>query len=270
MKVTAIMTVKNGQKFIEQALDSIISQAAPVAEIIVVDDGSTDSSAACVRNIASRVDIPIKLICTTGVGRAKALNIAVDASAGDWIANIDVDDYWYIDKLRLQLDAIQKHPECDIFVTGTHIIYGSKAVDRSRRFEASSVVTLDKCSFFINNPINHSSVLISKAALKEVGGYCADLARQIDIELWVRLLVAGYRFGMLQQPLTVKRLHEEQSFEHGNRFRYALGAFVISLKKLSALNAPAYYYPVPFIKFLYQILPRGISNAVRKVVRATT
>lgn len=76
VNVSVFMTVKNGERFIQRSINSILKQTLPPREIVIVDDGSVDNTCKVIKDMISSSDVPIELIQTGGVGRAKALNLA--------------------------------------------------------------------------------------------------------------------------------------------------------------------------------------------------
>lgn len=267
MNVSAIMTIRNGEDFVEQAISSILEQSCQALELIVVDDGSKDNTVFLIENLMALSKIPIRLLKTDGVGRAKALNMAIDIASGEWVANLDVDDSWHPNKIYFQAQAVENYPSFDVFITGSEMVYGSDHKDGWDELERAGVRILEKSDFYIRNPVNHSSVMIRRSVLEKVGLYNERLVRQIDADLWIRLLKGGYGFCYVDSPLTVKRLHGGQSFEGRRSLAYAWGAMMVGYRQLLMLNAPVYYYPIPFFKFIYRAVPRGMSNVVRKTLR---
>ncbi|CAK0773098.1 Glyco_trans_2-like domain-containing protein [Gammaproteobacteria bacterium] len=101
MVVSCIIPVWNGERFLDQALDSVFAQTRPPDEIIVVDDGSTDGSAATARGRGR-----VRLIQQVNGGVASARNAGVQAANGDMLAFLDADDLWLPTKLERQLGAL--------------------------------------------------------------------------------------------------------------------------------------------------------------------
>ncbi|MDR5899550.1 glycosyltransferase family A protein [Halomonas vilamensis] len=259
INVSAIMTVKNGSRYLESSLSSIFSQTYPPQEIVVVNDGSDDDTWEVLEKLRCTAPIPITTVNTEGIGRSKALNLAVNHARHPWLANIDADDKWLPKKLEQQAVAVSLFPEAEVVVTESHIVYGEEAGNLTDE-GVFSVTPMGRESFYVRNPINHSSIIFSRNFLEQVGGYDETLVRQVDIDLWIRALKKGYIFYRVDLPLTIKRLHDGQSFEVGNRLGYTFNSFKISLKKLWQLQAPFYYFPVPFVKFFYNNIPRGIRR----------
>ena len=265
--VSVYMTVKNGEKFIEQSLYSVTRQTCKPREIVVIDDGSTDGTVRIIKQLAQKSSISIKLIETTGVGRAKALNMAWKACSSTWVANIDADDIWHPEKLCYQLKAIKMSPMTDLISTKSNFLKGrSKPATTYDEIEELSKHQLTKLSaedFFFRNQINHSSVLIRRCRLKEVGGYNENRVSQIDLDLWYRLLAKGYCLIRIDAPLTFKRIHAEQSFEAKNRIAYCFRSMSCELQGLRLLKANLYWYPLPILKFFFGLLPVNYRSHIR-------
>ncbi|MFY0992444.1 glycosyltransferase [Halomonas sp. C05BenzN] len=259
VEVSAIMTVKNGAKYLEESLFSVFSQTRPPREVVVVDDGSDDDTWEVLQKLRLMAPMPVQLLNTQGVGRSRALNLAVSHGQYSWLANIDADDIWLPEKLEQQAVAVRLFPDAELVVTASHIVYGEVEGELDAK-GAFSVTPLGPDSFYVRNPINHSSVLFSRRFHDQVGGYDETLTRQVDIDLWVRALSTGYVFYRVDLPLTVKRLHDGQSYEVGRRLGYTFNAMRLSLRKLRQLGAPFYYFPFPIVKFVYNNMPRSVRR----------
>src|SRR5204862_4171459 len=105
---TAIVPVRDGARYLADALRSILEQERPADEIIVVDDGSRDESAAIARSISG-----VRCVTQRPAGAAAARKRATAAASGAPLAFLDADDRWTADKLRLQVGHLAAHPEID-------------------------------------------------------------------------------------------------------------------------------------------------------------
>ena len=103
--VSAVVPCYNGERFLAETLDSLLAQTRPVCEIIVVDDGSTDGSAALAESFDGRNGVPVRVIRQANSGESVARNRAVGRAAGEWIGFCDADDLWRPDKLARLLAA---------------------------------------------------------------------------------------------------------------------------------------------------------------------
>jgi glycosyltransferase involved in cell wall biosynthesis len=112
MLISTIIPVRNGERYLAEALESALAQTYPQVEILVVDDGSTDKTAEIAHRYA-----PIKYIFQPHAGAAAARNRAIPLAKGDFFAFLDADDVWLPDKLALQMAAFNAESNFDI-VTG--------------------------------------------------------------------------------------------------------------------------------------------------------
>lgn len=263
VEISVIMTVKNGEKFLEASLNSVFSQTYLPKEVVVVNDGSDDNTWDELIRLRNIAPIPVYLVDTQGIGRSKALNLAVSYTNYHWLANIDADDMWLPEKLEKQARAIDLYQDAELVVTASQAVYGYGEGSLKAK-GAFTVTPMPREFFYIRNPINHSSIVFSRRLFDHLGGYNQKLHRQVDIDLWIRALKSGNIFYRVDLPLTVKRLHDGQSFEVGNRLGYTFNSFKVSLKKLWQLKAPFYYFPIPFLRFFYNNLPRGVRRHLIK------
>jgi glycosyltransferase involved in cell wall biosynthesis len=112
MKISAVIPAYNCENYITEAINSIINQTVKVDEIIVVNDGSTDSTLQVLKAFGNQITVVDQL----NKGICKSLNLAIKLSKGDYIAFLDADDIWEFDKIENQLMDIEKNPEYSIFV----------------------------------------------------------------------------------------------------------------------------------------------------------
>jgi teichuronic acid biosynthesis glycosyltransferase TuaG len=219
--VSVFCTARNAAPMIEATIRSIMAQDFQNWEMIIVDDGSTDDTASIVRGLASS-DPRIRLIATGGVGRGRALNLALTEAKANLVANIDADDESHPCRIRWQLDAMRRHPEFAIVATEYALVDGPASpawpeIDPSAAFATKDVTR----AVAISNPICHSSVMMRKGAMTGLGGYNENLLIE-DYDLWVRCAAAGLRLGEIQLPLTARLVEDPAAF--GRMGRTARGA----------------------------------------------
>ena len=111
--VSCIIPVFNGEKYLKEALDSVLAQTYRPLEVIVVDDGSTDATANIVQNHPGR----ISYLRQENRGIAAARKAGLDAAQGEYIAFLDADDLWHPNKLACQYSRLQIRPEIDLCFT---------------------------------------------------------------------------------------------------------------------------------------------------------
>lgn len=107
--VSVIIPVYNGERYIGEAIESVLAQDYSPIEIIVVDDGSTDRTAEALASYAN-----VRCVCQSRLGASAARNNGVRCSSGDWLAFLDADDLWTRDKLKIQADALRADPHPDM------------------------------------------------------------------------------------------------------------------------------------------------------------
>lgn len=117
---SVIIPAYNAEQTIEKALASVVRQtkAELVREVIVVDDGSTDGTAACARAFRGQCSFPIQVINQKNAGPSAARNAGIRAASGDYIAFLDADDEWLSDKLENQWKVLQENPQIDLLSGG--------------------------------------------------------------------------------------------------------------------------------------------------------
>ena len=111
-RISVVVPVYNTERFLAEAIDSVLSQGADSLEVLVVDDGSTDGSA----SVAERFGSPVRVIRQANAGPAAARNRGIAAARADYLAFLDADDLYSPDKFALQSDRLDRHPAVDVVV----------------------------------------------------------------------------------------------------------------------------------------------------------
>lgn len=210
--VSVYCTVKNAEETIVETIDSVINQTYKYLEFVIVDDGSTDNTINIIKDHIYK-DNRIKLIETEGIGRGKALNLAVENCKSNIIANIDADDIMHPEKIKIQYKVFKSYE--GLFLLSTNFIVIKENVPEQWpeiQFENTHVIDITNKNIK-KNQVNHSSVMLNRSLLKEIGGYQNYRKSQYDYELWLRAGLKGHKFLKINQQLVGKRIHKNQSFE---------------------------------------------------------
>jgi glycosyltransferase involved in cell wall biosynthesis len=210
-KVSVIMPVLNGQKYIGEAIESILAQTYPFYELVLVDDGSTDSTIEKVRQYESKMEIRY-VSHSTPRGIPRSMNDGIRASSGDFIAFLDHDDAWMPEFLETQVSYLDSHPDVGMvhsdFQTidpNGNILEASIARYRNKIRPSGSVFgPLFQDSFIVGN-----SVLIRRGCFEELGLFDESL-RWGDYLMWMRIS-RHYRVDYVDDVLTKYRQHPSQS-----------------------------------------------------------
>ncbi|MGE7636517.1 glycosyltransferase family 2 protein [Peribacillus frigoritolerans] len=256
--VSIICSVKNGGELLSQTIESVIDQSITDWEFIIVDDGSVDNTPEVIKSY-NRRDKRIIFLPTNGIGRGKALNLAIDTAKGDYIANIDADDPIHPKRLEIQFKLI-KDSEYSLLSSNYLIIRDSEKPIWENSF--NDINNLDIT--FLNeklpyqNPINHSSVLMNKSDLIKIGKYNVNITSQFDYELWIRFAKNNLKMGKIPLTLCSKRIHHNQSFENKKRIKYLINSMNVQRKAIKDLKGPLSASLLMYLRFFYGLLPQRL------------
>jgi hypothetical protein len=202
--ISVIMSVYNGERFVAEAVESILTQTFSDFEFIIVDDGSNDST----QLILSRfTDRRVRLLRNQrNVGLATALNIGLQSAQGKYIARHDADDVSLADRFSLQVAYLESHPEISIVGTTVEIIDERNVGGPCMRVPHSNVDI--KWALLFGCPIIHGTVMGREAAFRGAHGYTEDPSFGCveDLELWSRMS-ERHNFVNLQEQLGRRRSH---------------------------------------------------------------
>lgn len=207
MKVSVLMAVYNGERFLMEAVDSILSQSHKDLEFVIVDDGSTDSSAQLLQELT---DERVKVVSQDNQGLAAALNRGLDECTSDIVLRMDADDISYPERIEILVSEWSRYGQPDV--------YGSCAdfINSQGRYlwtftvpaEDQEIKRLLHAGF--GGILIHPSVLFRKKAVMECGGYDPTFNKNgEDFELWLRMS-GRYRFGNTPRALIQYRMNEWQ------------------------------------------------------------
>lgn len=268
VKVSVIMTVKNGQEFIKETIDSIINQSFKDWEFIIVNDGSSDNTNGILENYINIKKI--KVIKTTGIGRGKALNLAIENSKGDYIANIDADDPAHFQRIEIQYKIAKSMDEQGAWFSDFYILNKNQKneVFNKEYINFTDVeikdITLTKEHPFFKQALNHSTFFIKKELLNKIGNYDESRKSLFDYELWLRFSFNNIKINYIPLKLNSKRIHDAQSFEAKKRVKYLKDTLVLNEQIIEKFNLGIKAKLIVYIKFLYGLLPREFRKIIKK------
>jgi GT2 family glycosyltransferase len=193
--ISIIMPVYNGERFIQEAIDSVLAQTENDFELIIVDDGSTDATLAILETYGDRLTV----LRQQNSGHAAARNAAAKISRGQWIAMIDADDLWHPEKLAHQLAV---SGDADLIYTAALNFEDSYRVDHTTFADGNCHNGDVFDHLLLDNFITHSSILMKRDAFLQAGGYDESLKTTCDWDLWLRMSASGCRFQGTPAPLT--------------------------------------------------------------------
>jgi glycosyltransferase involved in cell wall biosynthesis len=235
-KVTVLMSVYNGKKYLQEAIESILHQTFTDFEFLIIDDASTDTTPKILQQYC---DPRIRIVKNEkNLGLTKSLNKGLTLAKGEYIARMDADDISTPERFEKQLNYFEQNPETIVLGTGFLIIdYNGEIVGRKLFSEKP---TID--DFFRENQIIHGSVMFKKSVIINLGGYNEYFRYVQDYELWLKVS-KKYQMRNLPEILYKLRYHgdniaytkkEESTLFHILAIKLARGE--IDFKQISPLN----------------------------------
>lgn len=205
-RVSVIIPAYNQEKFITETIESVLNQTYKDFEILVVDDGSTDSTKQKLEKFGSR----IKLIEQTHMERAVARNNGVKNSQGRYIAFVDSDDIWTKDKLQKQINTLDKMKEYILVYSACGRIdeHSKKLKPAQRQLKGYSGNVFE--NLLVRNFIVSATPLIRREYVLRTEGFNSKYIPYEDWEFWIRLSSYG-KFYFIPEPLAYYRIHKSQS-----------------------------------------------------------
>jgi glycosyltransferase involved in cell wall biosynthesis len=205
--VSVVIPAYNIESYLARAIDSVLAQTLVPDEIIVVDDGSTDQTATAAQQYGSR----IRYIYQPNAGLSAARNTGIRTATGTWIALLDGDDEWLPDKLRLQIELLQRNPELVWACANCyfHLVHLNKRVmnhvPESMQSHLAGREFLEDYLIAANyGAVGHPNTMIFKRQiLFEAGLFREGLAFHEDHDMWWRIAYRWPRIGYLPQPLAI-------------------------------------------------------------------
>lgn len=213
--VSVIIPVYNCEKYLGEAINSVLAQSYRPLEIIVVDDGSTDGSA----DVAMRLGGQVRCELRAHEGLGAAQNHGVNAATGDFLSFLDADDLWMGDKLARQMACLGDAPELDM-VFGYVQQFHSPELDedaRARIGRAGKVMA----------GLSTGTLLIRRESFFHVGLFATDLRLGQFIDWYAKALESGLKGLVLPEVMMKRRLHTSNT---GIRERYARNDYAKILK----------------------------------------
>ena len=193
--VSVIIPAYNREKYIVEAIDSVLAQEYAPIELIVVDDGSTDRTAEIVQNYGDQ----LVYLCQQNQGAAAARNSGIAYAHGEFLAFLDSDDIWAEGKLSWQMALLQQNPHLDA-------VYGQAeqffSPDADEVFKARTKIPRKIIPSYIS-----CAMLIRRKSFDLVGLFDTQFAASPDIDWYARAQEAGLVSEMLPEVVYYRRVH---------------------------------------------------------------
>lgn len=211
--ISVILPVHNGERYLSEAVESVLNQTFRDFELIIVENASTDRSFEIAHAFAMQDD-RVRVFHSNEAGAARAMNQGVAHARGGWFARMDADDVWLPEKLERQWQFIQNNPDLDVVSTwGWHIgemgkRIGMFQVGPTTRSEFQRLRDGNEVIYLLS-----PSTMFSRRAAIATGGHDPDYPVSQDVEYWTRL---ADRFSVLTlaEPLVLYRVHASACSTH--------------------------------------------------------
>lgn len=231
-RVTVVIPTYNRAQFIAEAIQSVLEQTFRDFELIVVDDGSTDDTAAVVSRFT---DPRLRYIYQTNQERSAARNHGLRLARGEYVAFLDSDDVWLPAKLEHQVALLDARPAMGLVYTGAYIFEGQCTFMEQRPRCRGEVL---KALLMEDNVVcgSASTALVRRACFDSVGSFDENLRACEDWDMWLRLAAGGYEFDFVPQPLARCRVHGTNTQKDAEKMARATRSFFAKV-----LAQPAYF-----------------------------
>lgn len=181
MNISVIVPTHNRAQLLARALQSVVTQATPPMEVIVVDDGSNDGT----EEVVCTRFPEVQYIRQNNQGVSNTRNRGIEAARGDWLAFLDSDDEWLPQKLTSQKEMLAANPQYKICHTDEIWIRNGTRVNAMKKHTKAGGFIFERCLPLC--VVSPSSVLIHRSVFDEVGLFNEDLPTCEDYDLWLRI-----------------------------------------------------------------------------------
>ncbi len=208
-KISVLMSCYNHDKFVGEAIESVLNQSFKDFELLIIDDNSTDKTFDIVNSFK---DPRIKAFRNEkNFGMVFNTNSLIKKSNGEYIAIINSDDSWLPEKLQKQLDFLENNENYGACFTLANIVNESGQSIKNNIQESLKYLEFDRFGFlnyffFYNNPICYPSALIRKKVFEKISLFNPAYIIFLDIDMWIRICFSGFEIKILNEYLTNFRI----------------------------------------------------------------
>ncbi|MCL2312733.1 MAG: glycosyltransferase [Firmicutes bacterium] len=217
--ISVLMPAYNAEKYIGEAITSVLNQTFTDFELVVINDGSTDNTEEI---ILSFKDERIRYVINeSNLKLIATLNKGIDLALGKYIARIDADDICLLNRFEKQIAFFEKHPDYVLCGSWAHLI--NSQGEMTGRVKYIDTHNLLKISLLFTVPLIHPSVMAKTDILKQFK-YSASALHTEDFDLWLRIVNAGYKIANIPEYLIKYRWHdtnisvENEAFQTEKKF----------------------------------------------------
>lgn len=218
--ISVVVPLYNHERYIAAALESVLCQSLPAAEIIVIDDGSTDASAAVVERYAER-HANIRLSRHPNRGAHSAINAGIGMARGEYVAILNSDDIYTSDRLRECAEILTHRDDIAAAASGLEFIDDDGGTVHNPWYEQAHAFYKEIADLGLalangNFIMSTSNLVLRRSVFAEIGTF-HGLRYAHDLDFLLRLVVAGARIHLIDRPLLRYRLHATNTIKENHR-----------------------------------------------------
>lgn len=256
--VSVIMSVRNGERYVTYAIESILKQTFTDFEFIIIDDASLDKT----KSIVNKYKDPrIRLLINNRKrGLTGSLNKALKIAKGKYIARMDYDDIARKDRFKKQVEFLENNQNIGVLGSFVMLIDENNHLKRIMKFPVRHKAIIRDLMMF--NPIRHSTVIFRKNLIIEYGFYDDKLDGAEDYDLWLRL--AKYtQLANLNLPLLKYRVHKGSVSEKEEQ-KVLKAAIKARIKAIIKYNYPVFDFVYVIFPCISYFVPKKLKNLWRR------
>lgn len=262
-EVSVVMTVFNSEKYLEEAVKSILDQTLKNIELIIVDDASTDNGLNILRKFNDpRIHI-FKL--EKNYGPSYARNYGIKEARANYVALMDSDDVAVRSRLQLQYNELKNGTANAVF---SEYFLINDCGEKVKRKQMDYSIADTEALLLIYTPICCPTVMIEKKLLENIS-FNNSMRFAEDYDLWCRLIIAGVKFHHLKEPLLSYRIHDDQSSgKKSNTFIQEQISVITknyAEKKFGLVKQPQYLKFSVRIKYIYDLIIKNTKSPNSRV-----
>ncbi|TAN25231.1 MAG: glycosyltransferase family 2 protein [Actinomycetota bacterium] len=267
--ISAVIPTFNSQETIKGALESVYSQTIPPDEVLVIDDESSDNTCAIVSSNFPEV----RLIKKHNGGPSSARNLGIKNAKSEWIAFLDADDIWALDKNELQLKEIAGNPKAVLIASNW--TESARPLLDSQKARPTEVATkkLWTSQILVLNRFQTSTVIARRAQLDQLGGFRSELDGAEDWDMWLRLSKLG-EVVLIEEPLVLYRNSDGGYSKNLARLMVAMQKMMVHESDEMSINPRlfrkiwAWHYLRFCVGFLLLKDAKGAKTCIVSAIRA--
>ncbi len=261
-KVSVLMSVHNGARYLKEAVDSVLSQTFTDFEFLIVDDFSSDNSPAILKGYAEK-DSRVRIITNEfNLGLTKSLNKMIKEAKGEYLARFDCDDVSLPQRFEMQVQLLDTNPKC-----GLVGVWGEVINDHGTHLRDIKYPTTDadlKRALISYNPFFHPGIMMRKKVIEDVGFYDESWRFAQDYELYFRI---AKKYELANIPMILLKYRETSGSITGSKNKLQVG-FVLKAKK-KAIREGQYSkwnYVHLLRSYISWLLPVKVKKLLKKLV----